>query len=280
MSLYQSQLKEILAYYQSLADMYRYDLKNSPLGTLVCQTHHGKNQFLQIYREDSRRIRRVITKDIELQRALAKKEFSEKALKILDQNIQNLKQAIDGITPFDPDLILKNMTKGYAKLPEEFFFDRNSLTIDLHLDGEENARVMRHREWGQEPCHESSYYEEHKNIMTSKGIKVRSKSEALILEMNYRFDLDVKYDEELWLGSHLIVPDFTYQGADGRPFFWEHMGMMNKPDYAAHNYEKLQDYYECGILLGDRLILTFDKDGTIDMGMIEATITHEVIPRL
>ena len=43
---------------------------------------------------------------------------------------------------------------------------------------------------------------------------------------------------------------------------------------------KLEDYRNAGIILGDRLILTFDRNGLIDMGMIEATIKYEVIPRL
>ena len=92
--------------------------------------------------------------------------------------------------------------------------------------------------------------------------------------------IDVHYDEELLLGSSIVVPDFTYQGEDGRLFFWEHMGMMNRSDYVAHNYDKLKKYYDAGIYVGDRLILTFDHNGSIDMGMIESTLIHEIIPRL
>ena len=67
MSLYQEQLEEMLFYYQSIADLYQADLDNSPPGSLACQQHYGKNQFLHIYRDHGNRCRRVITKDIDLQ---------------------------------------------------------------------------------------------------------------------------------------------------------------------------------------------------------------------
>ena len=51
MSLYQEQLEEMLFYYQSIADLYQADLDNSPPGSLACQQHYGKNQFLHIVSE-------------------------------------------------------------------------------------------------------------------------------------------------------------------------------------------------------------------------------------
>ncbi len=280
MSLYQEQLEEMLFYYQSIADLYQADLDNSPPGSLACQQHYGKNQFLHIYRDHGNRCRRVITKDIDLQQSLARKEFAVKALPILKENIASLQHAIDNIIPFDPDHILNSMTKGYAQLPREFFFDKDSLAVSLHLDQEQESRILRHRDWGKTPYHESTYYDDMKTMKTSRGQRVRSKSELLILEMHYHFGIDVHYDEELLLGSSIVVPDFTYQGEDGRLFFWEHMGMMNRSDYVAHNYDKLKKYYDAGIYVGDRLILTFDHNGSIDMGMIESTLIHEIIPRL
>ena len=39
-------------------------------------------------------------------------------------------------------------------------------------------------------------------------------------------------------------------------------------------------YYDAGLVPGVNLILSFERHGSIDMGMIDAIIEHEVIPRL
>ena len=281
MSLFRKNLEDLLTYYDNIYKMYSKQLENSPQGGLLWQKNYGKDQFLRAYSHDGVRIREVITKNEELQKALAQKEFARKAVRVLEQNVRVLKNAIDGIKPFDPNEILRSMTKGYAKLPEEFFFDRNQLAIDLKLDDEIKARVDRHREWGARPYRQSTYKEENKRIRTSRGLAVRSKSEALIIESLYRwYDIPHRYEQEQVVNGVLINPDITLEDYAGDEFYIEHLGMMDNPRYARHNFEKLERYYGAGLIPGDNLILTFDRRGTINMGMIEAVIINEILPRL
>ena len=125
--LYQDQLQEIMSCYENKIEWFIQRLASAPKGSLICQPNHGQLQFLQLYRENGKRIRRSITHNEPLKRALAQKEFARKALEILEPNVTTLRGAIEHIIPFDPDEILRSMTKGYTKLPEEYFFDR-----DLH----------------------------------------------------------------------------------------------------------------------------------------------------
>ena len=78
----------------------------------------------------------------------------------------------------------------------------------------------------------------------------------------------------------LINPDITLEDYNNEELYIEHLGMMDNPSYAIYNYEKLERYYGAGLIPGDNLILTFDRRGTINMGMIEAVIVNEIIPRL
>ena len=261
--------------------MYSKQLENSPPGSLLWQKNKGKDQLLHSYRRDGARVREVITKKEDLQKALAQKEFARKAVTILNRNVDVLRNAINSITPFDPDEILESMTKGYSRLPEEYFFNRNQLVIDMKLDDEIKARIDRHREWGARPYRQSTYKEENKRIRTSRGLAVRSKSEALIIEALYRwYDIPHRYEQEQVVNGILINPDITLEDYNNEEFYIEHLGMMDNPSYARYNYEKLERYYGAGLIPGDNLILTFDRRGTINMGMIEAVIVNEIIPRL
>lgn len=280
MALYESELQRILKYYSDIVQLYKQTINKAPQGSLVWQSNRGKDQFLHLYSVNGQRIRHGINGNIPLQRALAQKEFARKALKILEPNVESLRQAIDGIVPFDPNEILESMTKGYARLPEEYFFDRDLLSIDLHLEGEKDARIRRHQGWEDEEFHQSNYHDEYKTIKTSRGEMVRSKSEALILERLYSEKIKVHYEHVRYINDIKIVPDFTFEGRDGRPFFWEHVGMLDNYKYARDNYDKLRRYYHAGIVPGDNLILSFERHGDIDMEMIDAIIRCEVLPRL
>ena len=280
MALYESDIREILKYYLGIVDFYKKEIENGPPGNLVYQNSKGYDQFLHLYRDQGKLIRRGINQDEPLQRALAQKEFARKALEVLEPNVKLLEKALTGIIPFDPDAILASMTKGYAKLPEEYFFDRTYLECDLHLPGERAARIARHSGWKEEPYEKNHYHDEDKKIRTSRGEWVRSKSETLILEKCYRDEIEVHYEQVQVINDIVIVPDFTFQGADGRLFYWEHVGLLDDYGYAVSNYEKLKRYYYAGLVPGANLILTFERHGSIDMGFIEAIFEHEVIPRL
>lgn len=292
MSLYESDIEECLRYYQGLVNFYKHEIENGPPGSLRCQKSHGKNQFLHIYHENGKLIRRGINREPAMLRALARKEFAKRALKVLEVNVASLKSAAAVIEPFDIDAILKSMPKGYALLPEDYFFaggrdadtsgasGRDLLEIGLHLGGETQARIARHRAWGEQPFQQSRYHEENKTIKTSRGVWVKSKSEALILEQFNNRDIPVRYEQVQTINGIVIAPDFTFEGADGELFYWEHVGMLDKENYARNNYDKLKRYYRAGLLPGDNLILSFERHGTINMTMINALIENEVIPRL
>lgn len=281
MAILIDEMKEILNFYENMIDSYKAELRAAPKGRLYSQ-NDGENrvQMLYGYRENGKLIRYGVNKNERIQRVMARKEFVEKAVRILEHNIQYLSEAIGAQIPFDPDAILKSMTNVYAMLPEDYFFDRESLTIDLKLDTETEMRINRHSEWGSSEYNESMFKAENKNMRSSRGKYVRSKSELLIIESLYKYNIPHHYEEERIVNGIRLVPDYTFMGGDDRPFFWDHLGMMDDPNYAKRNLKKLNYSYEAGIIPGDNLILSFDRYGTINMGMIEAIINTEVIPRL
>ena len=116
--------------------------------------------------------------------------------------------------------------------------------------------------------------------MTSGGFRVRSKSEQHIAEQLLGYGVPFRYEQVVVIGNSVITPDLTFEDYWKEHFFWEHLGMMDNPEYAERNFRKLERYYDAGLVPGDNLILSFDRRGEIDMRIIDDIIRNQVIPRL
>ena len=98
------------------------------------------------------------------------------------------------------------------------------------------------------------------------GVKVRSKIEYIIYRQlqEARDDgaLTFAYEEKLNLtidGRRVTVkPDFTVW-CNGKTFYWEHLGMLDRADYSRHWRRRLAGYR--AEHLGDNLLTTDDLGG-------------------
>ena len=102
---------------------------------------------------------------------------------------------------------------------------------------------------------------------TSKGERVRSKSEKIIADELYRYGIPYKYEMPIeldcWKRKVLVYPDFTVLNRrTGKRWIIEHLGMMDNPSYCESAMYKLDTYEKNGILLGDGLILLHETSNT------------------
>ncbi|MYQ77579.1 MULTISPECIES: ATP-dependent DNA helicase [unclassified Streptomyces] len=89
--------------------------------------------------------------------------------------------------------------------------------------------------------------------VTHFGLPVRSKNEVIIADLLKRLaDGRFVYEQPLrGRNGELRYPDFTISTNDpARPIYWEHLGMLNNPDYAARWDRKKRWYATQGILPG------------------------------
>lgn len=107
---------------------------------------------------------------------------------------------------------------------------------------------------------------EYKHV-TREGVRVRSKNELIIAHiLDYLVPGAWEYERPLFAkdGSRK-VPDFTIRAPGGRIVYWEHLGMLDDPDYAADWERKRAWYSVYGITEegGPRgvLLTTDDRDG-------------------
>ncbi|MBO4409362.1 MAG: hypothetical protein J5775_01285 [Spirochaetales bacterium] len=101
-----------------------------------------------------------------------------------------------------------------------------------------------------------------KGVSTLRGDFVRSSAEQRIADALYNAGIPYKNDVEFgvdnfksyWVDFEIMNPN------TGKKYYWEHLGMMDKPDYVSKNMGKLQYYASCGLYPCNGLILTFEDD--------------------
>ncbi|WP_130608794.1 hypothetical protein [Fluviispira sanaruensis] len=78
-------------------------------------------------------------------------------------------------------------------------------------------------------------------ILTSFGLKVRSKSEVFIAEKLFEHKIDFRYEIPLSAEGKTYFPDFTiFIGK--KVFYWEHFGMLSNEDYLQKTKIKIVWY--------------------------------------
>ena len=131
--------------------------------------------------------------------------------------------------------------------------------------------------WYDSEYHGKEFYEGTAEIVTEKGERVRSKSEKILADYFYRNNILYQYEKPLYLkGYGTIYPDFTFLSKKTRKeIYWEHEGMMDKPEYAKSEVKKIESYQRNGIHLGERLILTFETELTV----LNSQIVEELVEK-
>ena len=111
-------------------------------------------------------------------------------------------------------------------------------------------------------------------IQTENQEIVRSKSEKIIADKLKLLGIPYIYEKPLQLGKIVKYPDFTALNKRTRKeYYWEHMGLMDQPDYFKNVLAKLKIYMQNGIWVGKNLILTYvSMEHPLDVSMVEQMI--------
>ena len=104
------------------------------------------------------------------------------------------------------------------------------------------------------------FSEDAPQLFTTKGERVRSKSEVQIADSLNRLGIPYRYEYPLRLKNGInIYPDFYCLNVRTRQeLYWEHFGMMDNPEYAKNAVQKLHQYNSIQIIPGKNLIITME----------------------
>lgn len=261
-----TKLEEILTEIEKRQDFVSKELRACPPGTLLKINERGKIVYYHDACIDGRRRRTSLNKQPKMLALLARKKYLETEAAILENNRQLLWKAVNGFYDATPEQILKQLPEKYRKLPKSLFFQTAE-------KGEDEADW-----WKNEPYRQSDYKPERKTHLTSRGLTVRSKSEVLIAEKLYEYQVPFRYEQVLTIGKYDLSPDFTLKSRSEELFYWEHCGLPGNKEYMQHHKWKLEVYESVGIVPWKNLIVTYDDpDGYINLAIIESEIRNKLL---
>ena len=280
MDIFRNHLEEIDRDISALLKRASDELSKMPIGHLKSYTKNGRQYYSQEDQRNRNRIRRGINREPEIISQLARKEFLSLMQAAAEKDVQLLRKLMTKYQSLDPKDLRETMSKASLSLPEEMAISGWVLTQN-DPDRARALRMEEHRRWALEDYEQSTFKPEQKIHLTTPGIYVRSKSEALIVEKLYDYSAPNRYEQVLLLEGRRFAPDFTFMDAQGEVFYWEHAGMMAQPRYVRNHIYKMGVYERNGIVPWRNLILTYDmEDGAINTALIDSIVRFQVLPRL
>ncbi|SFI66705.1 hypothetical protein SAMN04487775_10434 [Treponema bryantii] len=242
---------------QKLLDSKKKSYEKSPQGRIRISQNGGHPEFYLITERGSLRGKYLPHSKETLARQLAQKDYDARLIKQLQKEISALQN------------YLKQTDNGRAipELYENLCPARRDLITPATLTNEEYAAHWQEISWTGRPFAPDAPY-----ICTAHGERVRSKSEVIIADTLFRYNIPYRYEFPITLkrinpddirgnfGSSItLYPDFLCLNTRTRTeFFWEHFGLMDSNEYSNNAAGKLRLYTENGILAGRNLIITME----------------------
>ena len=220
-------------------------LKKVPEGYLRICKSGNKTQFYHRTNPKDFNGKYIRSEEVEFAKKLAQKDYDSHVLKAAEKEIY----AIDKYLSYVPNNVAEEI---YETLHPE----RQKLVIPITLTDEKYVE-----NWLSEEYERKSFYEDLPELYTANRERVRSKSEIIIADTLLREGIPYKYEKPLYLNTYgKIHPDFTVLNVRTREdFYWEHLGMMDDPQYVESALKKIEAYERSGFFLGEKLILTFES---------------------
>ena len=259
-----AELRPLVTKIKNRIEFVEHEVAGSPKGRLGQETRNGRGTLLLETYDKGRRKRRYLTKDPSLAASLLRRDLLKAELDTLLLNYKLLTVAEQKGVSFDVDAAMLDIKKRMSAVTDEL------LHMALSQGGGD--------EWAAAEYEASNYRPEERRHTTSRGLKVRSKSELLIAEKLYEYSLPFRYEQVLHFPNVDLSPDFTVRRADGKLFYWEHHGLTQRNDYMDWQKRKAELYASVGIVPWNNYIVTYDnEDGEIDLKVVDAQIRGRLL---
>lgn len=186
---------------------------------------------------------RKYIKDIDIAKALANRDYAKQVLKSATKELNQINTLIAIYGNTTADDCYHNLHPG-----------RKLLVSPLLIDDEQYAKL-----WLSSRNPMQNTHPKKTPILTENNETVRSKSEKIIADKLYLSGIPYKYEEPLILEDTVKFPDFTVLNKNNRKtYYWEHLGMIDHPDYFKNMLTKVEIYFRNNIIPGKNLIITYE----------------------
>lgn len=219
-------------------------LQRAPEGRI--KIGHRSNGSVYYVMADDDGDKYLSVKDKTLAKSLIQKSYNQKILK----------------AAIDEKRMLVNLIENYPKtIAEEIYSslskDRQQLISPIIIPDDEYIKI-----WESKPFTPKPFEHGDPEYYSNKGERVRSKSEKIIADRLFARNVPYRYECPLDVPElGVIHPDFTILNIYKRKeVYLEHCGMMGDPGYVNKLIRRNNCYSKAGIILGDRLFMSFESD--------------------
>lgn len=229
---------------EEIREKKKISLADAPKGTMRLNTSNGRTQYFHRRDPDMRGGLYIPQKNILFAQSLAQKDYDQKVLQSIEQEIKAIEKYLSSL----PKL-------GAEEIFETLHQERQKLVTPIRETDEQYIK-----RWVETPFQSKEIDDTVPPLFTEKGERVRSKSEMIIADILHRENIPYRYECPIWLkGLGKVHPDFTALNIKKRKeIYWEHLGMMDSPEYAETALNRIATYEKNEIVLGDNLIITWE----------------------
>jgi len=234
------------------------DLLNAPKGVIRLESSRGYSRYYYYKNKSDKKGQYLSANNIEFIASICQRDYNIKLAKRMRELLNKYRKGIPFDLYVEVDDIYNSFRAGKQSLIEPIIPEINTYIADWY---EAN------------PGFKNSYSIE-KGIATKRGELVRSKSEKIIADRLFDFNVPYVYEPEIILNDSIKYPDFLVLNKRTRKtLLWEHFGLTDDMNYSVNNLLKLLMYEENGYLLGSSLIATFEsREYILDTNLVDVKI--------
>lgn len=259
-----AELRPLVTRIRKRIEIVEREVAGAPRGRLAQERKNGRDTLLVETYDKGKRRRRYLTKNPELASALVRRDLLKAELDALLLNYKLMSVSAEKAADYDIDAEMLKIKKRMSAVTDEL----------LHMALAQGGG----NDWESAEYEMLDYKPQERKHTTSRGLKVRSKSELLIAEKLYEYGLPFRYEQVIHFDGIDLAPDFTIRRADGKLFYWEHEGLTDKVDHMRWQKRKAELYASIGIVPWNNYIVTYDnEDGEIDLREVEAQIRNRLL---
>lgn len=185
-------------------------------------------------------------KSMPLIKELCQAYYEKKVFAVLKVQLKLLKKFMAAYELQSAETIYENLNEGIKKYATPLIYNEEKFS-ELWNNSNNKYESL-------------AFSEESSELISTAGIRVRSKSEMMIADCLTKNKIPFKYEFPIKTTTGITLhPDFICLNTKThQQFLWEHFGLMDNSEYAVNMVQKDNLYRKNGFLQGKNLIYTFE----------------------
>lgn len=261
MERFEELIKEYMEDLKDLKNLAQNELKQIKLRRNATLSFSKRKNGYQYYLHYPDNVRRYLKKsEIEVAKNMANKEYLKQIEATVNRQLENIDSFLASYDAIAIEEVYNKLCPAKQVLISP---------IIQPIDVFKSEWLANHKPYQNTYPFDSIFY------TTENGERVRSKSEKILADLFFKYDIPYSYEPEIELSNgRCVYPDFALLNLRTRKtYYWEHLGIIDDGEYASKNLIKIGEYEKSGITIGDNLLLSMESaESPLDLNQIKEKI--------